>query len=109
MKLRVITCNHGEMQVRQEMDGDLDKVKTYLKLLETDKFKFGAIERLDEMEPGDVSRWMIRRNHTTGELYMSVFSFHDVDPMINVNTYMSIYEDSAGRKKIDSLLGGGKF
>lgn len=92
-----------------EISGELGAVKTYLKLVAGADFKWGAVQRIDNLVTGDVERWMIQQNMTTGELYMSVFSFFDVDPMINVNAYMETWEPTQGMKTLNNLLGGGKF
>jgi len=68
-----------------EMEGDLETVKTYLKLSIRKNFKWGAIQRLDKLVPGDVDRWMIHQNQTTDELSLVIFSFFNVDPIMNIN------------------------
>ena len=94
------------------IEGDLATVKTYLKLSVDEKtFNWGAVERMGELEPGDVHRWLIQRNFRDGGgLYMSVFAFHDVDVEININAALQARDpDRNGCKELNNLLGGGKF
>lgn len=115
MKFKMtIVHGKGEDATKQivEIDGDLDAVKTYLKLVISIKeFNWGAVERADEsnLVAGDVNRWLIRKNWTIDTLELSVFSFHDVDPLINVNAYIGSFEPKPGMKAVNKLLGGGKF
>ena len=105
-----------------EMDGELDAVKTYLKLrIKAENFKWGVVERTDDMLPGDVSRWAIKRTSTYNRdsdsydfgLTLNVFSLNEVDPIINVNAMMAAFTDRQSTyetfKPINKLLGGGKF
>jgi hypothetical protein len=90
-----------------EMEGDLDAVKTYLKLAASKDFNWGAITRTDELEPGDVNRWMIKKNRTTGDLWMEVFSFFAVDPLININAMRAIFDPDRNMTPLNKALGGG--
>ena len=94
------------------IEGDLDTVKTYLKLGVDEKtFNWGSIERKDELVPGDVNRWLVQRNYRDGSgLYMSVFSFFDVDPEININAAVQAHNpDRTSSGALNKLMGGGKF
>jgi len=120
MKFKITISNEGTLdadgvkkyppRIIMDFDGELDAVKTYLKLsVDVDKFKWGAVERTDEVEAGDVNRWIIHKNHTTGQLEMNVFSFHDVDASININAYMESYKPGRDMQAVNEMLGGGKF
>ena len=93
-----------------EIEGDLSAVKTYLKLVVKDNFNWAAVLPLGKLKMGDVDRWMVRQNRTTGELNMSVFSFFNVEPMININTMRQAYDpEQTSSGAVNKLLGGGKF
>ncbi len=80
-----MAAGDGDPSKTFEMEGDLAAIKTYIKLVNSDNFNWGAIQRLDNLQPGDVDRWLIQKNRATGELLMSAFSFFAVDTEINVN------------------------
>jgi hypothetical protein len=93
-----------------DIDGDLDAVKTYLKLVVSDNFNWGAVERKDELQAGDVNRWLIRKDRGTDELTMTVFSFFGVDPEINVNALLAAGDpERINTDTLSQYLGGGKF
>jgi len=92
-----------------DIEGDLDAVKTYLKLVVSDNFNWGAVERKGELETGDIERWFVKRNTTTGELHLRVFSFFNVDPEINVNAMHHAMDSELNHPALDKALGGGKF
>lgn len=92
------------------IEGDLDAVKTYLKLVVSDNFNWGAVERKGELEPGDVHRWLVEKNHTTGDMTLTVFSFYKVDPEININAaFAAVNPESNKTEALSKVLGGGKF
>ena len=92
-----------------EFEGDLDGAKTYIKLVAKDNFDWATVTRTDELQSGDVNRWLISRNLYTGELRAAPFSIHDVDPIINLNLFRNAFEKNPQMSKITSLLGGGAF
>jgi len=69
-----------------EMGGDLDAVKTFLKLkVDLKKFNWASIKRVDEdLARGDVEYWSVRQD-MHGELHVHAFAFYDVDAQININ------------------------
>ena len=93
-----------------EFEGELEAVKTYCKLKAGPDFNWAAVTRLGELKTGDVDRWFIRRNFTSGDLEMSVFSFYNVAAHININAMkMSFEGDRTSSGAINKLLGGGKL
>ena len=91
-----------------EMEGELDSVKTYLKLAAGDNFNWGAITIMDKVAIGEVNRWMVQKNRRTGQLALHAFSFFDVDHEININALHAIFDKSGGTA-MNNVLGGGKF
>ena len=117
MKLTVTIGKYGEINKDFEMEGTLDSAKTYIKLINDKEFRFAAIEKLDNLAPGDVNRWIVNKNRTTGEVFLKPFSFFDQfnDPadnaLLNLNA-MSNAINPESRVKIsllDAMLGGGEF
>ena len=97
-----------------EMEGELAAVKTYLKLSIGNDFHWASVVRIDdELGAGDVNRWVVQSNRTTGDLRLLAFSFFEVDPVINTNGYnfkMAIQlEECSGAEALNKVLGGGKF
>ena len=75
-----------------------------------ENFNWGAVERKGELEDGDVNRWLVQRNRTTGELMMTVFSFFGVDPEINLNALRAAWNPERHETEaLSKRLGGGKF
>lgn len=99
----------GDPHTIFEMEGELDAVKTYLKLAIGDNFNWGVVTILDEVVTGEVDRWMIRKNRTTKELTLHAFSFFDVDPEININALHAIWDPGRNSEPMNKALGGGKF
>jgi len=114
MKFNIIFANfynnsgEGE-RIEREVEGDLDTVKTYVKLTAGDNFSWGAVSRLDELSPGDVDKWMIQKNRTTRELSLTPFSFYRVDTEININAMRAVFNDRIQLKVLHKKLGGGKI
>ncbi len=108
MKFNIIFSTK-EDRFERELEGDLDMVKTFVKLQVGNKFTWGAVQQIDELEQGCVERWFMRKNVTTSELELHAFSFYQVDPIININAMQSAFEYHPGMNEISKLLGGGKF
>lgn len=108
MKFNVIFSTDND-RFERAVEGDLDTVKTYIKLTAGDNFKWGAVIRLNELSPGDVSRWLIQKNRTTGDISLNAFSFFSVDPEININAMISSFnhKDDSNIKELHKVLGGG--
>lgn len=92
-----------------EMEGDLDSVKTYLKLAAGDNFNWGAVSVMDKVTTGEVDRWMVQKDRTTGQLALHAFSFYDVEHEININALHAIFDPDINSQPMNKLLGGGNF
>lgn len=106
MKFNIIFSAKEDRFTRQ-IDGDLDTVKTYVKLTAGDKFTWGAIIRTDNLIPGDVEHWIIKKDYRNGGLLVSPFSFYKVHPEININAMRAALEQYPEMQEMNKLLGGG--
>lgn len=117
MKFEIIMANEADKRGKVgafdrtifEMEGDLDSVKTYIKLAAGKNFKWGSVTILDKVATGEVNRWMVQKNRATGQMALHTLSFHDVDHEININALYAIYDDDVDSQPMNKELGGGKF
>ena len=114
MKFKLIIVTNKTDRKEIEMEGDLNIVKTYLKLLATNTFTWGAIERIDELKPGDVSHWIIQHNYRDNCLEIDPFTVYGtgIESTVNVNLFTSAFNRNKPGKDLGvvrDLLGGGSY
>lgn len=87
-----------------EFEGDLDGLKTYLKLkIDLANFSWCSVKRTDKLSRGDVEYWIVEKKY--GELVMNVFAFYDIDPEINLNAMRRLRHNHSKFEQ----LGEGEF
>lgn len=86
MKFELKIALKDELPKIYNLEGELDMVKTFLKLkVDLRKFKWASIKRVDEdIAVGDVEYWTVEKNRH-GELAAHAFAFYEVNAQININ------------------------
>jgi len=110
MSFETTAASGGEPRRLIDIEGDLSSVKTYIRLANSQDFKWGAVTRIDSgLKSGDVDRWLIKKYTPATTLRLHIFSYHNAISESIGDAIMTCYDTQIGTWKAKKLLGADEF